>query len=317
MTMVTTLRLTIRQHRFAFALLVGGVATSVAAGLVFILWLQAIGFIDCRATGYALGAAIDPATADRCSRIGETVNGVTPTVLMPITWAGNLAPLIGALLVAAPLIASELEFGTATLSWSLARSRVAWLLPRMALVMVVAVSLGAVAGLVLDALTALLQLAGSPWDSLEGYAARGALVAARTVAVVASGLLAGALMGRQVAALALGGLMAAVLCIGVALAGDSINRASQVVLDGVSGLTLDMRPQEIATGTILDWSEMPTELTPDSPEWNAKYRWIVLGIPNSQAAAVVWRDVALHVAPAAMLLVLTAVVVERRRPYAA
>ena len=318
--MRTTTWLIVRQHRFGFAMLAAS-ATAFVIGALFLVWLHFGPAADCRA------ASLQPNLTDqqlfdiaaRCEQYALPVQ--LGADFIGLTGVG--LPLIAALLLAAPLIAVELELGTATLAWSLARTRRSWLLPRMALVVVLTVGLGVAGGLLTDWLTADLLIRGSPWESLSNYDSQGAMIAARTFLVAAAGLFGGALLGRQMPALVVAGALAAAIGMGITIENQGINRANMVVLAndpstgmyGESDLYIENRVQVIATGEILTWDQLPMNSDPSSPEYQATYRDVSLGIPASQAGAVVWRNVAFYTGPGVVLLLLTLVIVERRRPY--
>lgn len=315
-------RLTVRQYRFGYAMATV-TAVIIALSAVFVGWLAFGPYRQC-------GAPVAPPnlTDEQLTELQRTCDTLMTPVFAGVNTVqlmGVILPIATAALLAAPLVAAELELGTATLAWSLARSRLAWLLPRMATMLLVVILLGTAAGLVLDWLAAQMWIHGSPWQSLYQYTDRGAIFTARVLLVAAAGLFAGALMGRQVPALVLGAVIAAAIVIGVASADDAINRANAIVLNPDSqpttqdDLYIGDAIVDASTGAIVDWgqvgAEFPNGYDPSSPEFQAKYRQVALGIPASQAGEVVWRNVAFTLVPAALLLGLTVVVVERRRPY--
>lgn len=319
MTTRRTLRLVVRQHRFGFAMvLVSAGVFAICA--VFIAWLAFGPLHACLQAGLQ-----PPALTDAEMRVLQTRCEFTE-------WAAAIGsdyvqtvslvlPFSVAILLTVPLIAAELELGTATLAWSLARTRRSWLAPRMALIVLIALGVGVVAGLASDALVAQTETR-SPWASLYHYEIRGAMTAARTLVIASSGMLAGALLGRQLPALVLGAALAAGVVFGVATEDQQINQANEVVLVGdptgnwtQDDLHLDSRVQDISSGQLLTWDQFPNGVDPSDASFQAKYRMVDLGIPASQAPLVVWRNVAFYAMPSFLLLGLTFVVVERRRPY--
>jgi len=153
--MLTRFLLTLKQHRFetiAITVLCVGLAV---AGLIEALRLHALNTpIACLGNGYGnyvgpmmtgIGApqtGTDPCLAASIARYGLT--GSIDFGLVGMLFV--LAPFIAGITFGAPLVARELEQGTAPLSWSLAGSRRRWLLFRMlAMGGLLVVLLGAVA----------------------------------------------------------------------------------------------------------------------------------------------------------------------------
>jgi hypothetical protein len=108
------------------------------------------------------------------------------------------------LIAGIPLVARDIEHGTAQLAWTLGRSRTRWLLRRIAFGVLVAVVL--LAGLAV--MTDLLGAAMQPNDDLDrGFhfeGNRGLIIVARGILALGIGVLVGAMLGRQLPALLLG-----------------------------------------------------------------------------------------------------------------
>jgi len=155
--MLTRFLLTLKQHRFetiAITVLCVGLAV---AGLIEALRLHALNTpIACLGNGYGYGGYVGP----MMTGIGAPQTGTDPCLAASIARYGLtgsidfslvgmlflFAPFIAGITFGAPLVARELEQGTAPLSWSLAGSRRRWLLFRMlAMGGLLVVLLGAVA----------------------------------------------------------------------------------------------------------------------------------------------------------------------------
>lgn len=54
---------------------------------------------------------------------------------------------------------------------------------------------------------------------------------------------------------------------------------------------------------------------PGDEAFDSAYESVTLGIPDSDAPIVIWRNVAFHAGATVVLLVASAIVVNRRRPY--
>lgn len=108
------------------------------------------------------------------------------------------------LIVGIPLVARDIEQGTAQLAWTLGRSRTRWLLRRLAFGALVAVVLLAGWAVMTDVLGAAMQ----PNDDLERTfhfeGNRGMIIVARGILALGVGVLVGAMVGRQLPGLLLG-----------------------------------------------------------------------------------------------------------------
>ncbi|MFN8629739.1 MAG: hypothetical protein U0838_05255 [Chloroflexota bacterium] len=312
----STVRLVLRQHRFALVVL-GIAAVLMAIDWAFVAWLHfgPIHACNVAVTQPNLTDAQMVAAAAPCAGLDFILASGSNFVLL----SANFAPLFAVLIAAVPLISSEVEFGTATLAWTLARSRRAWLLPRLAFLMLVVLGLGLLAGLVTDALVAEVWIPGSPWASMYAYTGRGALITSRVLLMAAAGVFSGALLGRQMPALMVAGALTLGIVMGISIWDSQMNMANAVPLaDGERGWTFDSRIRVLATGELVDWGMLPAEdQDPSAPGWNEHYAFVEVGIPDSQAGAVVGRNVIAYAIPMFLMLGLTFVIVERRKPYLA
>jgi hypothetical protein len=166
-----------------------------------------------------------------CQSLSDWSN-ILPTVVAPMTMAVGFVPFAVGILLGAPLVARELEHRTAPLAWSLASSRVGWLLGRVV----------PVAVLLTVALLLLGQANESALAGLDGeelgfrqFGLFGPIVAARGLGVFALGVVVGLVAGRVLPAI----LMTAGLTIGLVLvitySSSELQRAQaewQVMRDG-------------------------------------------------------------------------------------
>lgn len=220
--MARAVRLAWRQQRFELVILLGATLLLVLVSLALAWGTRAV-----RADELACYAAAPPpvegSTGTPCPQFAATArlleNGrqIASALI-------TVGPFVLGLFLGAPLVSREIESGTATLAWSLSRSRVRWLLvrgiPVLAVVLAAAVMLGAVGEL----LTAV-----APWNEgvalgFQDYGARGPLVVARAAAVLGIGLAIGALLGRQLPALLVSGLATAALMVSIGLLMDDAMR---------------------------------------------------------------------------------------------
>ena len=319
MTM-TTIRLILRQHRFAFTTLVSVLGVLIVGCGGMFAWLSLGTAHECLSLGAAAALSMP---SDRLQALTTQCPGIVDyarTVSAGLGGFAILVPPVAALFVAAPLVAVEVENGTATLAWALARSRRAWLAPRVVLVAGIVMAMTVMVALLLDGLRWRIELepmSQSPWASFADYPNVGAILVARTMVVVGAGLASGALLGRQVPALVLGGLLTLLITLGFSGLDDQLNHANAgPISDGRSGLVLDTKYRVLATGELLNIWELPeADQDPSTPGWDTRYTWVSIGLEDSQAPLVVGRNLVFHGGAALALVGLTFVVVERRRPY--
>lgn len=117
-------------------------------------------------------------------------------------------PLFFGVLLGAPLVAGEIESGTAPLSWALVGSRRRWLLDNMAAMAVLLVPLLLAVGLTSDYLDAAAN-GFNPWASFRDYAGRGLILVFWGLAAFTGTVALSTLFGRTVPAI----VVAFVVCI--------------------------------------------------------------------------------------------------------
>jgi len=230
-------------------------------------------------------------------------------------------PVLAGLVVGIAIVGRELERGTATLAWSLGRSRRRWLLGRVA-------AIGA-AVLVLAALMALAEAArkaaAHPGEDLvhsfNEIDANGFVAAVRGLAAFGVGILAGALMGRVLPALLLAGTVMVGCVIGVNMALETWVRGEAVVLGaGSVGYPVDrivsVLFRDTATGALLAQEEVYSQpAPPDDPSWPySVYEDAFVGVPGSRAPEYAALACALYGAAAIVAVGGSVLVVDRRRP---
>lgn len=314
--MRSTIHLTLRQHRLGFSLVIAGCVILLLVGLVGSALMELAGQAVCRDP--MIGQQIEtwtPAQVAELQARCEFSWAVMQVMTGIISMGGNILPLGAAVFLAAPLVAQEVETTTATLSWTLARSRNAWYLPRMALVMLACVGTALVLGLLVDWAVGYVVQPFSPFETLTQVYQRGMIIPSRVAVTAASCLLAGALVGRQVPALVVGIALAALVGMGLYQLDDSINRSNARRFDGPGiqfwWIVLDRRDGRV----VPDDEAYGSDIYPGDLAWEAKYESVAIGIPDSDAPLVISRNVAFHGAATVVLLGASTIVVGRRRPY--
>jgi hypothetical protein len=111
------------------------------------------------------------------------------------------APFGIGLILGVPLVAREVDHATASLAWTLSRSRARWLLLRIAFVMLVVIGLLAVVGVASDVVAQSIQPSSNLAADFTWYGRRGGLLVMRGMLALGIGLAIGAILGRQLPAL--------------------------------------------------------------------------------------------------------------------
>jgi hypothetical protein len=229
-------------------------------------------------------------------------------------------PIVAGLLAGGPIVARELETGTARLAWSLGPSRMRWFVQRAAPILLLAAVAGLAIGVTAEALAAQQNPGVDLGQSFIGYRGRGALIAVETVLVAAIALALGAILGRSIPTL----ILSLILIWGLVLAVDKVDRqlltseaeVSTADLDYSSILFLDSRFQ-LPDGSLVSYEELVAihpEIEQSGFDDSTGIRNATLYIPGSRYHEVEAREAAILTIVAAAFVALAAAVVVRRRP---
>lgn len=324
--MLTWARLSFRLQRLEILLM--GAAVLVASGLM-LWWAYELYGI---ATAYPDCDYFDPAFACRAAgqRFGETFS--TAEIIIRNTWVAGFA--VG-LVLGVPLVAREIDHGTAQLAWTLSRSRTRWLLGRVAFGALVALLLSVLLAMTTEVLaTAMLPNINMSQDfNLHGN--RGPLIVGRAMLGLGAGVLVGALLGRQLPALllgliVLGGLYgASAFVLPLWYHGEAEVASMDEYLGGPlwieSGIELTSG-ERLTYAEIYGGGEAPFEtyqtedgtyyasLADAEAERNPLGRDYILIIPGERYNEIVARETAVFTGAGVLLLGGAAAVTRRRRP---
>jgi ABC-type transport system involved in multi-copper enzyme maturation permease subunit len=330
---LTWARLSYRQQRWELILIVIGVAAVAGA----MLWFsqQLTGMVA--ASPDCLPPAIDELPAS-CSQLLQAYYETSAFAdnLLLLSFA---APFGMGVLLGAPLVAREIDSGTAQLAWSLGRSRIGWLLRRIAFIALAAVVLLAVLAYTSELLAAAMAPDRNLSQDFTWFGRRGWLIVARGLGALMLGMAVGALIGRVLPAILAAGLVIAVAFTGISLAMDEWHHREAVPQRfmaapnepgdfDMGALAVDYGIQ-LRDGELVSYGDLYRRgvTTQISDEQGRSYASeadyeagnfigydVQMVIPGERYPELVAREGAVVGALALLALGLTAAIVRRRRP---
>jgi ABC-type transport system involved in multi-copper enzyme maturation permease subunit len=254
-----------------------------------------------------------------CSLAMDTFYRMVEGEAGKVTLLTTLVPFLAGLLLGVPIVGREVERGTTRLAWALTASRQRWFLHRLLPILLLVAVASLILGVATDRLYAASNPGIDPANNFGQLGFRGAALAARAVFVFALAVSIGALMGRVLPAVIVAGLLAVVGLIGGSQVHQMILQTEAVeVGEGKPGdLFLDQRFR-LPDGQLIGWNEleqydpMPThaEFTGEWPTLPS----VTLGIPAERYGFVQLREVGALAGGSLVALLLTALIVQRRRP---
>lgn len=323
--MATTVRLMLKTLRFEFVTLTVLVA-ALGIGALIVAWrLDAIHIPP--ACLYGSGpVVVDPQAASElvCATAQEAFYDLDGKAGLVLALAVFI-PILGGLALGVPLVARELESGTASLAWTLSRSRGRWFLRRAVPLVVIVGAILLVPTIATDVLERTRLPGFDPWASFNDASLRGPVILVRGLAALGVGILVGAVMGRQLPGLIVAGLLTLVLVGAIPLLTQTYARslAEWHPADASIGsvdMVFDFGYRDRATGEVLDYptayarAPVIPDVGPDE-DWLASHyepvSMVVSGRHYPEVAGLEW----LLLGGATLLTVgLSAIVVDRRRP---
>lgn len=303
--------LSFRIQRFETTVVAGAAILSVLVSAVVIGLFTSGGYAQCVAgDGPVLTSLCQSPTANWLSRIARISTTIVP-----------LFPLVAGLLAGGPIVARELESGTARLAWSLGPSRIRWLaqraVPILAMVLVASLAIGLTAGALVHLLSPDIDLD----RSFVGFRWRGPLVGVEAVLVATIALAVGAVLGRMVPTI----VLTLILLLGLSIAVDKVERTAlvseavmasdQTYLWTASDLQLESRVR-LPDGTILTYEEAFATRPEMNQPWTDQppYQGLVLYIPGERYHDIERRELLAFAGLALGFLGVATLAVLRRRP---
>lgn len=337
---LTWARLSYRQQRWELILIVLGVA-GVAAGMVWVantLETLRAASPDCLAGVGGGNISVSEGPAAACEVIltdYDSTKGLASN-LLNLAWA---TPFGMGVILGAPVVAREIDGGTAQLAWSLSRSRVGWLLRRIAFIAVFGLALLTVLAFTSELLAAAILPGRTLDEDFTWFGRRGLLIVARGVGAILVGVLVGAIVGRVLPAVLASAVVIGLVFAGLSLGHDQWNRAEATVqprnLVAAEPSEVEMTSLGVAygiettDGAFMSYNQaFDRGLEPNLGGEDGKvyeseadlaagrfighHAWLM--IPGERYPELVRRDSAVAVIVGLVALGATAAVVTRRRP---
>jgi hypothetical protein len=307
--MLVATRLTYRINRFEILAITIATVLSVVVSAAVVAWLTQSGYTTCRGDEFG---NLEP----RClnmSAIGEWVLKIDRVSLSLVP----IFPFIAGLILGGPLVAREIDRGTARLAWSLSPSRLRWYVHRVAPVLVVLGATAMVIGVVADRLLAAMITDEDLANSFMGFHGRGVLIATGTLLIGATGIAVGAVLGRTIQTLLLSLVLGGLLLTAVSEVDQKVFMPTETVVDASNNysdrnLYIDSRFQ-LPDGTLATWEQL-VAIDPSVMENGPNYPNVSLMIPGERYREIETREAIAQLGIAALMLVAGALLVLRRRP---
>jgi hypothetical protein len=238
---------------------------------------------------------------------------------------GMLTPFALGLFLGVPVVAREIEGRTAGIAWTLAQSRLRWLVERVAPLLIMVVVVAAVVGLSGEVLARTNPFAEHRLDpGFADYGSRGVLLPVRAATVLLLAIAMGALVPRQLPALLLAGAATLGLFVALTIGIEAWMKAEArpIGMDQVekSGARVfDVAYRENASGKVISMNDFYNRYgdigTPDggAPEG---FTEVAIGIPGDQYGLWMLRESVVLGALALTGAGAAAVIVQRSGPSA-
>jgi ABC-type transport system involved in multi-copper enzyme maturation permease subunit len=324
--MHTTLRLLIKTHRFELIAIV--IACVVLAGGELFLSHQLEAVAIPRQCLFGVGSgpqlvAPDPALDDACQAKRDAFYPLDQQASEILAF-GAVLPVVAGMFLGVAVVGRELETGTASLAWTLGRSRRRWFLTRALLlgaIVAAVLSLPALAAEVLEhARYPLLE----PSSSLLDSGVRGPVLILRGVVAFATGVVAGAILGRQLPALIVTIALSLAVLLGFETGVGSWQRSlaewRPAALElSAADLTYDQQYQDRVTGAFVQQQDVLASAPqvnggPDDVWIDQHYLLVSLVVPGSRYGLIVAGETAALGGLTFLLLSFGLLIVDRRRP---
>jgi hypothetical protein len=310
---LTWARLTLRLSRFELLAFGGFVALFIVATVLTAARIDSVRPpVECLVNFEAPPLGCD-LKSNAWYEAQNGVAGLSVGLLIFLSFAAGL-------FLGVPVVARELERGTARLAWSLAPSRMRWFLARLLPLLVLLAIVTFLAGIAVDRYVASTTMETDLSNSFLAFGFRGLLIASRAVFVFAVGVAVGAVVAR-----ALPGIILAAVIATIGLAGGA--QVHQMILAS-EAVAIPMDPNNnnptqgdlfidqkfvLPDGTLVDYGYFGGA-DPYDEFGMPKYPIVMLVVPGERYRFVETREALALAAGSLVALVLAGFVVSRRRP---
>lgn len=266
---------------------------------------------------------LDPAASCLAASASfESVDGLGELIIM----STSLVTFGVGLFLGVPLVAREVDQGTAQLAWTIGRSRVRWLIGRVAFAMLVGVVLLGMLAVMTDVLAATMRPEIDTSEAFWFYGGRGPLLVGRGLLALGAGVLIGAVIGKQLPALLLAALTVGGMTLASEVAFGSWHETEAVLASDNDHLS---EPLGISSGIELPSGERVGYGGAEFQDENGVFyssqedfearrnpigREYQLIIPGERYGEIVARETVVLAAAGALLVIGAAAVTLRRRP---
>lgn len=305
-----SIRLTFRMHRFELVAL--GIATAVltVAAIVVAGHLDAVGFGPC--------ASPTGEFTKRCEALAQTFYGIDQHEASPVLGLIAVLPYAAGLFLGGPVIAREIERGTVRLAWSISPSRFRWYLARLLPIVAAVLVLTFVAGVAADRLVAARSPGTDIANAFDGYGTRGLLVAITALVMTAGAVGLGAVIGRVLPTVILALIFGSLGLTAVARLHERFTAGEAIIVESdqeIRGARYIDQFFKLPDGRLVGWEEV-FQLYPElvESETGPQFPTVSLVVPGTRYREVETREAIGLGAIAVVMLVGTAVIVQRRRP---
>lgn len=306
--MLTATRLTYRINRFEVRAILVATAVSVIVSAVVIGWIRNSGYVDCIQNDGSFTVA--------CLELQDVGRWATRIASLSMQLAAFF-PILAGLLLGVPLIARELDKGTARLAWSLGPSRRRWYAQRVLPILVVVAVTAMTIGIVAEQLTALFAPGVDLSRSFIGFHLRGVLLATTALLMASVAAAVGSVVGRQIPTMLLALLLGGAMLLTISEVDKRVLAGEAVRLTGENyythDLVMDEGRFELPDGRLVTYDEL-VAIDPTIMEREFNYPYVTFGIPRERYQEIEAREALVHVALSLVFLGAGAVVVGRRRP---
>jgi hypothetical protein len=309
--MTQQVRLSLRLHRFELITFGAALLGLSAAAVFFSAQIEAV---TPDAACLRNDGSEAPAGCDAALRAWYDVQNLYGAGVLTVLLV--LALTVG-LFVGVPVVARELERGTARLAWSLAPSRWRWYLVNTIPLLVIVAVLTFIAGVAIDRFVAVTEPYEDVSNSFVGFGVRGGLIASRAILVFAVAVTVGSIVGRALPAVIVAGLVATLVVAGTHLIHQQVMRSEAIPyapdrVDYARDFYVEQRFR-LPDGTLVAWDYFGGS-DPYDENGLPIYPEVALAVPGSQYRFTETREAIALAGGTFLTLLAGGVVVSRRRP---